>query len=506
MPATERFRAVMSKAPVCLLVGAISAGCGGARTAPAMQVVDGMVAALGGRAAIDASPTVVQRGTGDFYVVGQGPSVADNALRLAVTELTREVDVAGGRWRQSAVLTPQWAAQSRAPEREILALDGDVAFDVDPSDQASRAPDPAARNRRDELLLSPLGIARAALAPGAVVSNRRRAGADDVVDVHTASGRVVTLTVDAATGLPRRIETLVDDALLGDVVVATELADYARAGALMLPTRITSKLDEAPVGVIQVETAVGGAVGELAAPAEIAAAAATNPAPEVQTEVLAPGVWLLNGGSHHSVVVELADRLLLVEAPADEARTLAVIAHARTLVPAKPLTHVVTTHHHADHVAGVRGAVSEGLAVIAHERAAAFLEQLVARPHTLAPDALARAPRSLTLVTVATEHTLDDATRPVQLLALPSPHADTMLVVYLPRERLLVEADLYTPRPEGAPPLAFPNARYLVELVESRRLAVDRVIPLHRRTATYAELVEAARSSPPPPPTPAPPP
>ena len=54
----------------------------------------------------------------------------------------------------------------------------------------------------------------------------------------------------------------------------------------------------------------------------------------VTAEELAPGVWFLAGQSHHSVVVEFADHLTLIEAPQNDTRTLAVIAKARELRPA----------------------------------------------------------------------------------------------------------------------------------------------------------------------------
>jgi glyoxylase-like metal-dependent hydrolase (beta-lactamase superfamily II) len=64
------------------------------------------------------------------------------------------------------------------------------------------------------------------------------------------------------------------------------------------------------------------------------------------------------------VVFEFDDHLTLFEAPASEARTKAVIDKAQTLVPGKPLTEVIASHHHFDDTAGLRTAVAEGLTVI----------------------------------------------------------------------------------------------------------------------------------------------
>jgi glyoxylase-like metal-dependent hydrolase (beta-lactamase superfamily II) len=480
-------------AVVVVVVVVVVSGCA-ARATPARQVLDDAVRAVGGRGAIESTHTLVLRGEGEYFVIGEGPNLEHDSLMYKITDLSRAIDFARSRWRQSQVLTPMWAAQSREPTREITALDGEIAFDVEPDGTATRAADTVARGRRAELRHSPIGILQAALAPGAVVANSRREGANDIIDIRTPAGEVFTLTIDGTTRLPLRVSSLTDDPVFGDVIVASEFTGYQRAGTLTLPTQITSKLERQPTTRMRVSYEVNGAVGELAAPAQAQVAASPTP-PTVTTEVLAPGVWLLAGGSHHSVVVELADHLLLIEAPLDDARALAVIAAARALRPDKPLTHAVCTHHHVDHSGGVRAAVSEGLTIIAHERNKPFLEQLVARPHTIAPDALARKPQRLRIETVGARMTIDDPVHPVELLAADSPHADTMLVAYLPRERLLIETDLYTPAPPGAPALAHPHAIHLLRVVESQHLDVERVVSLHRQIATLADLVAAAHQS-----------
>ena len=58
------------------------------------------------------------------------------------------------------------------------------------------------------------------------------------------------------------------------------------------------------------------------------------------------GVFYLTGGTHHSVLVEQDDHLVIVEAPQNEARSLAVIAKAKETAPGKPIRYLVNTHTH----------------------------------------------------------------------------------------------------------------------------------------------------------------
>jgi hypothetical protein len=114
---------------------------------------------------------------------------------------------------------------------------------------------------------------------------------------------------------------------------------------------------------------------------------------------------------------------------------------------------------------------------------------MAARPHTIVPDALARAPRPAAVETVGNERVIKDATRTVALYHVNgNPHSSTMLMVYLPAERLLIEVDAFSP---GA--AVNPYAANLLENITSRRLRVDRIVPLHGAVARLADLVAAAK-------------
>ncbi len=186
------------------------------------------------------------------------------------------------------------------------------------------------------------------------------------------------------------------------------------------------------------------------------------------------------------MLVEFDDHLTLIEAPQNDVRALAVIAKAKELRPNKPLTQLVLSHHHFDHSGGVRAAMSEGLTIIAHEAAAEYIEEAGKRPHTVVPDALQKNPKPVNVEAVDGERVLMDKTMTVNLYAIEgNPHADTLLIAYFPRERLLVEADVYTPGAAVAP-----YAPNLLENIRKRNLRVDRVVPLHGKVVPFAELVK----------------
>ena len=78
------------------------------------------------------------------------------------------------------------------------------------------------------------------------------------------------------------------------------------------------------------------------------------------------------------------------------------------------------------------------------------------------------------------------------------PHSDSMLMVHLPKEKLLIEADAYTPSaPNTPPPPPNANSVNLIDNIERLKLEVDRILPLHGRVVPVAELYAAAQRNPP---------
>jgi glyoxylase-like metal-dependent hydrolase (beta-lactamase superfamily II) len=216
-----------------------------------------------------------------------------------------------------------------------------------------------------------------------------------------------------------------------------------------------------------------------------------NPYARVTTQRVAEGVWYITGGTHHSVAIEMQDHVIVVEGPLDDQRALAVIGEVRSLAPGKPVRYVVNSHPHFDHAGGLRAFAAEGATVVTHDINRAFFERVLATPATVRPDHLSKSGRTGVVEGVSDRRVLSDSTRSVQIHWIAGNlHHDGLLMVHLPREKLLIQADAFTPLPPGTPP-PMPASPFQVNLADNIArlgLEVDQLAPLHGRIVPLAEL------------------
>ena len=112
-----------------------------------------------------------------------------------------------------------------------------------------------------------------------------------------------------------------------------------------------------------------------------------------------------------------------------------------------PVTHVVVSHHHEDHVAGVRVFVATGATLVVHEVAETFFDEVVTAPSTIEPDRLEDNPVAATIETIPTGglYVLDDPTNPITVYEMVSTHAQDMVLPYVESSGIAFTVDIFSP-------------------------------------------------------------
>ena len=135
--------------------------------------------------------------------------------------------------------------------------------------------------------------------------------------------------------------------------------------AVKFPTKIRQTYGGFPAYELTITEVRANGPADIKVPDNVRLAG--NPYTRVQSAKAADGVWYLTGGTHHSVVIEMNDHLIVAEGPLNDDRALAVIAEARKLVPGKPIRYLIVSHHHFDHAGGVRAFAGEGVTIITQD-------------------------------------------------------------------------------------------------------------------------------------------
>jgi len=111
---------------------------------------------------------------------------------------------------------------------------------------------------------------------------------------------------------------------------------------------------------------------------------------------------------------------------------------------------------------------------------------------------MAKERKKAVIEAVTEKRVLTDGSRTLEVYKLAGTnHADTMLIGYLPKEKILIEADVYTPGAPDAPPPAQPLVENvnLYDQLQRLKLDVQQVTPLHGRSVSIEDLRKAIGKS-----------
>ncbi len=297
-----------------------------------------------------------------------------------------------------------------------------------------------------------------------------------------------------ADNLVARIETWVEHPTIGDLHQEFLYTGYQSFGGLMAPAKTSQRQ-------ISMETFVLAINNATANPPDLAALMAAPPPPPppaplppAASEKLADGVYRITGG-YVSLAVEFKDYIVVLEGGQSEARGLAIIAETKRLFPTKKIKYVVNTHPHFDHSAGLPPFVAEGVTILVDDNAKFFTEASLSTPRTLAGDVMAKSKKKPKVEGVIEQMELKDETHSLMLYHVPLlEHSDSMLIAYLPKEKILFTADFAAPAP-GQP--VSPSIAVLMTTLDAKAIDFERHVTVHApnpdRIFTKQELFELAK-------------
>jgi glyoxylase-like metal-dependent hydrolase (beta-lactamase superfamily II) len=329
------------------------------------------------------------------------------------------------------------------------------------------------------------------------------------------------MAIDEQTRLLTKVEFLDDDPIYGDTQNELFFDDWRPVGKLKLPFELTYRVNGHVVMVEHIDTIendVDLSGVDFTVPEDLTAVdegnygrgrhsshwlwrriALASPLDEEQTKVefteVAKGVLHVTGGTHHSVAIEMADHLIVGDAPLYEERSQAVLAALAKKFPGKPVRFLVNTHFHNDHAGGTRAYIAAGATIVAGQVTEDFYKRMAAAPHTRVPDSLQKDPQPLAFEAVGAEKkVLTDGRRAVEVYPIENAHADGMLAIYVPGEKLLYVTDLFSPGAARQPPV-WPGE--LLNAIQRFGLQVERIVGGHgNQVATLAELRQASTAAP----------
>ncbi|HMA71907.1 MAG TPA: MBL fold metallo-hydrolase [Xanthobacteraceae bacterium] len=405
----------------------------------------------------------------------------------------------------------------------------DFGWNLNPQGQPAAIFPRDAGNRQLRLWLHPVTFIQAALADNnAALTERYFARQDRTVKVVAFTTKVCDRPQPQCTrrvtgefnndNMLERVVTWFADPVMGDEMVEFRWSDYRDVGGgVKMPFRLHAHVGDHPLipgGHNFLNLQMSDVKVNIANAAQTVPDAVRN-APSAQQQravvatTLAPGVVLMGGGSHNSVAVEFKDFVTVIEAPLDQPRSLAVIAEVKKTFPNKPIRYVVNTHNHFDHLGGIRTYVAEGATVITDDRNRDFYHQVVLapQPRSLLPDRLSQrpfaptGPGQLMLQTFTDNYTITDGQQRIEVHSIEQfNHSNNMNIVYLPKEKIVINADMYGPPAAGGTlPFVSPNAIALYRNIKRLKLDVAQHVPIHGNPGSQADFErivgpEAARA------------
>ena len=322
----------------------------------------------------------------------------------------------------------------------------------------------------------------------------------EVVAYPGSGSTMLTLYFDSETGLISKQEALISDSFAGDATTETVFKGYRITGKFKVP-------DEAVLSTAGVETmklryanaSFDFEVLDRDFVHEGEWISAPTQQPQTSTspvQKLGENIYTASVPGYKVLFIALKDHIWAIEAPINDATVRTIISQIRQTIPNKPIKYFAPTHFHDDHASGARGFVAEGATLVTTRGNRAHFEQLMKSRFTINPDTLSRNPLPLKMEFIQDgKRVISDGVTTVELYEIgPSPHANEMLVAYLPKEKIVFQADLGD-KPSAGPWVANPAIEHFAKWLKSSGLIVEQIVSAHGTFMTVSDYEQAVENA-----------
>lgn len=218
-------------------------------------------------------------------------------------------------------------------------------------------------------------------------------------------------------------------------------------------------------------------------------------------QVNVPGnLYMLEGDTdllaYASVVLDTAEGIYVIEPPLHEYRSEVAIEAIKEQFPGKPLLGIVVTHHHMDHIGGLRTYAAETGRVYAAAGGEDFVERALDARNNVFQDALDRTNAEVELIAVSENMTVGEGDDAFQLIPYPTTHSDDVLLIYFPATKALAIGDIFNGEMvdglafynEGTKEILARRAGRLKEFIAEQGLDVEHLLTVHGGAVVANEI------------------
>ncbi|MEQ8195732.1 MAG: MBL fold metallo-hydrolase [Rhodospirillales bacterium] len=472
----------------------VAASAGWAVTAPShADTLDDIVKAMGA----DKLKTVEFIGTGYYFHFGGSNLSSEPWPKFNLKPYLQRVDYGVPSMGLDLILTqalfpPRGAGGQpiRKTHARYWYLNGDIGWGISRSGKPQEAR--STTRSHHALWTTPHGVVKALQAAKAEIKMRKTGGKTYKTATFGKKGAFTATAWFDKNNILRGVDSRISNFLMGDMPSRTLYGDYKDIGGIKFPMRIQVTYGDHPGFDIKLTEVKPNAPVDVTVPKKI-----LKQKYAVKSEKIANGVWYLRGGSHHSVVIEMADHVIVYEGPLNNTRGQAVLDAARKLVSGKPIRYVINSHHHYDHSGGLRPFVADGITIVTHETNKGFYQKALSYPARIRPDRLSKSGKKAKFLTVTDRHTFSDSRQTIELYTLKgSPHSETNMIAYLPKHKVLIVADAYSARRIYDKPVkkdrVNPTSIHLWNTLADLKLDIETVLPIHGKKVGLQQIRFAA--------------